>query len=190
MVISAFEIISLALSIVALTVSMWQTLWPYRVRVKITAKTVTHVLYDGKSFNAEKFFWIKFQNVGPAGASIACWGIKIDRKQWFYTQRFESAPLPLQSKTLMERGFPLQMLQNAVRDLSIKKNKPLRVFIREVGGKEFILKTDIKVNDLLGMKKDDFSYTISEDDYMESSLRNADVEVLQSYLRGQGSNDR
>lgn len=176
-------------TIAAVFVALWQTKWPYRIKLIINCGIVEGKYQtDYEKFYKEKRLWIQIQNLGFTDASILRCGIKIDSKHKFNTQYFGTRLLFVKAKSVVRNSIPLVLFQDQIKNICGSKlqKKRLRIFAEDVSGKRFSQKLSLTVEQLLKMKPSDFESRISEEEYENYYFERLEFEPLESYLAENG----
>lgn len=179
--------VSTLVTIAAVFVALWQTKWPYKIKLQIKARIVEnkYQVDSGKFFKEKKLF-VQIHNVGLTDSSILCWGLCVNKRRQFDVQYYGDSVRILKAKTMMRNSIPLVLFQDPVNHMFTnysKKNKKLIVYIRDISGKTFYKKLDLTTKELIKMNHNDFRCSISEEEYENYYFKYIDFEALINYLR-------
>ena len=180
--------VSTLVTLAAVFVALWQTKWPYKVKLQIKARVIENKYQiDSDKFFKEKRLYIQVYNVGFTDSSLLSWGMSIDRRTQFDIQYFGERVRVLKSKTMMRNSIPLALFQDPVKCMflnSSRKNRRLKVYFRDISGKTFYQTIDLTAKQLIEMSSADFKSSITEEEYENYYFEYIDFEPLEDYLRG------
>lgn len=183
------SIISTIFALIAICVSVWQTIWPYKTKLKVIARVVdSKFQYELDKFYRKKLLFLKISNIGFNDCPIVEWRIMIDKKHKFHAEYFGNKPLNISKKSFIKNSYELLVFKDPVKTICKRKisNKYLYVYIEELGGKIFKKKLNLRVNDFLNMKDEDFFGEIPESEYENYMIDDYDFGSLRSYMTNNG----
>lgn len=174
-------------TIAAVFVALWQTKWPYKIKLQVKARIVeSKFQVDADKFYKEKRLFIQIYNVGFTDSSILSWGLYADKHFQFDVQYYGDSVKNLKAKTMMRNSIPLDLFQDPVKYMLSKyskKNKKLKVYFRDISGKTFYKKLDLTIKELIKMNRNDFRCSITEEEYVNYYFEYMDFEPLRDYLQ-------
>ena len=174
-------------TIAAVFVALWQTKWPYKIKLQVKARIVENKYQVGvDKFFKEKKLFIQIYNVGFTDSSILSWGLYVDKHCQFDVQYYGDGVKNLKAKTMMRNSIPLDLFQDPVKYMFSKyskKNKKLKVYFRDISGKTFYKKLDLTIKELIKMNRNDFRCSITEEEYENYYFEYIEFEPLADYLR-------
>lgn len=179
-------LISAVCTLLAVIVALWQTKWPYRTKIKITAHIIDSMSQvDIDRFYKKKIVTIQIRNVGFTDVTLQSWGVRIGRN-FIEIPSFDGKGNILSSKRTLRGYVPMELFQDPIINLHLKKKETkhkLTLFVKDYNGRTYLTKLQITPEQLCSLKHKDFEGKISEEEYMEYYLKGMEVHPILDHLK-------